>query len=123
MRWRLQKPWRGAKLAQYSRCVPAFSSRLAPTHAHLDYVSSANAGRRASDRRFVISAAAHTSMTLLPFPTGRKFSKKIFIFLRSDSKLAQNSLDNRLLSNVRCISNERGRHNTRPASRREGCHE
>jgi hypothetical protein len=123
MKWHLQKPLLRTKWAQFSRRVPAFSNRLAPTQPHLDYSSSANTGTRASDRLFVIRAGAHASTTLLPLPTGRKFSKKIFIFLHPDSKLAQNSLDNSLWSNVRCISNERGDHNTRPASRREGCHE
>jgi len=94
MKWRLQKPLRGARLAQFPRRVAAFSSRLAPTQPYLDYSSSENAGTRDSGRLFVIGSGAHASMTLLPFPTGRKFSKKIFIFLRSKSNLAQNSLDN-----------------------------
>ena len=123
MKWRLQKPLRGATLAQFPRRVAAFSSRLAPTQPHLDYSSSENAGTRDSGRLFVIGSGAHASMTLLPLPTGRKFSKKIFIFLRFGSKLAQILLDISILVIVRCNCDERGTEKsqrTRPEERCEG---
>ena len=97
MKWHLQRPLRSTKLAHFSRRVAPFSRRLAPTQPYSDDSSSENTEARASDRLFVIKSGAHASMTFLPFPTGRKFSEKIFTFLHSKSKLAQNYIDNMLL--------------------------
>jgi hypothetical protein len=100
MKWHLRKPSGRAERARFSGRVDDLAILPARPHLHLDYLSRANAWTHAPKCLFVISAAAKPGVTLLPFPTGRNFSKKIFIFLRFGSKLAQILLDNSLSYNV-----------------------
>ena len=67
-----------------------------------DNLSGDNGQVRAAQPRFGLPVSPKRGVTLLPLPTGRKFSKKFFIFFPTGRNLAQISLDNSLLVIVRC---------------------
>jgi hypothetical protein len=99
------------------------TSKIVWTHAPSDSLSSNNGQTRAPQPCFGHSACPKRGMTLLPFPTGRKFSKKFFIFFPTDRNLGQIYLDNSILVIVRCNCDERGTEKsqrTRPEERCEG---
>jgi hypothetical protein len=99
------------------------TSEIIWTYARSDSLSSNNGQTRAPQPSFGHSARPKKGMTLLPFPTGRKFSKKFFIFFPTGRNLGQISLDNSLLVIVRCSCDERGTEKsqrTRPEERCEG---
>jgi hypothetical protein len=59
------------------------------THAHTDSLSSTHGPTRAPRTPFRTFCPLQKRVTFFPFPTGRKFSKKIFIFFPAGRILAQ----------------------------------
>ena len=64
--------------------------------ALLDYLTSEKVRAGARNRLYVIGTAGRWGVTLLLFPAGSNYFKKIFLFVRFDSNLAHILLDNSL---------------------------
>ena len=86
----------------------SLTGKIIQTGAPLGSLSNNHGHTRASQPRFRHYAFLKSGVPLLPFPTGRKFSKKFFIFFPTGRNLAQIYVDDSLLVIIRCSCDERG---------------
>ncbi len=98
--------WNGA--ARFFEHLDGLTSEIVSIGTSPDNLSRQNWPDPGPAAPFRAFCPPENAVTLLPFPTGRKFSKKFFIFFPTGRNLAQISLDNSLLVIVGCNGDERG---------------